>query len=247
LSPDNVAAQINCAFNQDLQAHKPVAIQSAQQIEARLGKRRSWSQILDTDGSIDEPNACYKVGTMFAEASLPRQAAQQFARGQTLAPGLPDVALRLAEQLVHLADATNALAAANQALQSKPLDPDALFWKSRSLILLKDYEGAIPVLNQSLTTQTNFRTAMILGFAHAQLGNLDAARQAYERAAQSPTNAYQAYFNLAQVAYLQKDTNAAIQYVELYRSSTPPNLPEARLLDADLAKLGVPTVGASKP
>jgi tetratricopeptide (TPR) repeat protein len=247
LNPDNRAAQINRDFNQDLQAHKPAAIQTAQQIEAQLGNRRSWSQILAIDGSIDEPNACYKVGTMFAEANLPRQAAQQFARAQTLAPGLPDVALRLAEQLVRLADYTNALAAANQAVQLKPLDPDALYWKGCSLILLKDYEDAIPLLNQSLTTQTNSRTAMSLGFAQVQLGNLAAARQAYERAAQSRTNAYQAYFHLAQVAYRQKDTNAAIKYIELYRSNTPPNLLDTRLVDDILAELRDPTVGVGKP
>ena len=237
LSPDNAAAQINRDFNQDLQAHKPAASQTAYPSEAQLGNRRSWSQMLALDGSIDEPTACYKVGTVFAEANLPRQAAQQFARAQTLAPGQPDAALRLAEQLIRLADYTNALAAANEALQLKPLDPDALYWKGCSLMLLKDYEGAIPLLNQSLATQTNSRTAMTLGFVHVQLGNLDAARQAYERAAQSPTNAYDAYFRLAQVAYRQKDTNAAIKYVELYRSNTPPNLLDDRFVDAILAEL----------
>jgi len=247
LNPNNRAAQINRDFNQDLQAHKPAAIQTAQQIEAQLGNRRSWSQILAIDGSLDDPNACYKIGTLFAEANLPRQAAQQFNRAQTLAPGLPDVALRLAEQLVRLADSTNALAAANQAMQLKPLDPDALYWKGCSLILLKDYEDAIPVLNQLLTIQTNSRTAMSLGFANIQLGNLDAARQAYERAAQFPTNAYQAYFRLAQVAYRQKDTNAAIKYIELYRSNTPPNLLDNRLVDAIFAELRGTTIGADKP
>jgi len=247
LSPDNAAAQINRDFNQACQAHKPATILPAQRSEAQLGKRRSWSQVLALDGSVDEPNACYKVGTMFAEANLPRQAAQQFARAQTLAPGQPDVALRLAEQLIRLADYTNALAAANQALQLKPLDPDALFWKAFSLMLLKDYRGALPLLDQSLTTQTNSRTAMALGFTHVRLGNLDAARQAYERAAQSPTNAYQAYFRLAQVAYRQKDTNAAIKYVELYRSNTPTNLFNAGLVDYILTELRGPTVSAGKP
>ena len=88
---------------------------------------------------------------------------------------------------------------------------------------------------------------MSLGFAQVQLGNLDAARQAYERAAQSPTNASQAYFHLAQVAYRQKDTNAAIKYIELYRSNTPPNLLDPRLVDYILTELRGPTVDAGKP
>jgi len=240
LSPDNAAAQLNRDFNQDLQGHKPAALQPAQPIEARLGKRRSWSQVLVLDGAIDEPNACYIAGTMLAKANLPRQAARQFARAQTLAPSYPAVALRLAEQLIRLADYTNALAAANQALQLKPLDADALFWKGVSLILLKDYEGAVPLLSQSLTTQTNSRTATTLGFTHVQLGNLDAARQAYEQAAQSRGDAYQAYFRLAQVASLQKDTNAALKYLAMCRSNTPPNLLNAPSVDALLEELRGP-------
>jgi tetratricopeptide (TPR) repeat protein len=172
---------------------------------------------------------------------------QQFVRAQTLAPGQPDLPLHLAEQFIRLADSTNALAAANQALQLKPLDPDALFWKGCSLMLLKDYEGAIPVLSQSLAIQTNSRTAMTLGFTYVQLGNLDAARQAYECAAQSRTNAYQAYFRLAQVAHRQKDTNAALNYIELYRSKTPPNLLNTGLVDYILGELRGPAVGAGKP
>jgi tetratricopeptide (TPR) repeat protein len=247
LSTDSVAAQINRSFNQSLQAHKPGAIQSAQKSDAQLGKRRSWNQVLSLDGSVDEPNACYKAGAMFAEANLPCQAAQQFARAQTLAPGQTDAALRLAEQLIRLADYTNALAAANQALQLNPLDPDALFWKGCSLMMLKDYGSALPLLDQSLTTRTDSRTAQALGFTQVQLGNLDAARQAYERIAQSGSNAYLGYFRLAQVAYHQKDTNAAIKYVELYRSNTPPNLLDSPLVDAILAELRGPAAGAAKP
>jgi tetratricopeptide (TPR) repeat protein len=247
LSPDNVAAQINRDFNEDLQTHKPAAIQPIQQGEARLGNRRSWTQVLALDGAIDEPNTCYKVGALFAQMNLPRQAAQQFARARTLAPGLPDVNLRLAEQLVGLTDYTNALAAANEALQRTPLDPDALFWKGCSLMLLKDYDDAIPPLNQSLATQTNSRAAMALGFTHVQLGNLDAAHQAYERAVQCQTNATQAYFRLAQVAALQKDTNAAIRYLELYQSNTPINLLDTRFVEAILTKLRGQTVGIGNP
>ncbi|MCX6924499.1 MAG: tetratricopeptide repeat protein [Verrucomicrobia bacterium] len=247
LSPDNAAAQLNRDFNRDLQAHKPAALQLSQPIEARLGKRRSLSQVLVLDGAIDEPNVCYKAGTMLAKANLPRQAARQFARAQTLAPGYPGVALRQAEQLIRLADYTNALAAANQALQLKPLDADALFWKGLSLILLKDYAGAVPLLSQSLTIQTNSRTATTLGFTHVQLSNLDAARQAYEQAAQSRGDAYQAYFRLAQVANLQKDTNAALKYLALCRSNAPPNHLDVPSIDALLDELRRPTVGAAQP
>lgn len=247
LSPDNVAALLNRDFHHDLQTQKPAALQPAPQIEARLGKRHSWSQVLVLDGAIDEPSARYQAGVMLAKVNLPRQAARQFARAHSLAPGEPDIALRLAEQLIRLGDYTNALAAADQVLKLKPLDPDAIYWKGCSLVLLKDYEGALPLLNQSLSSKTNSRTAMTLGFAQAQLGNLDAARQAYEHAAQSPGNAYESYLCLAQVAYLQQDTNAAIRYIELCRSNAPPNPLYAQLLSNILPGLRGPTAGVSAP
>jgi len=237
LNPDNAAAQINREFNHDLQAHKPALIQSAQQIDVHLGKRRSWNHVLGLDGPIDEPSICYRLGTMLADAGLPRQAVRQLRRAQTLAPGQGDVALRLAEQLIKLADYTNALAAANQALQLQPQNPKALFLKGSSLVMLKDYEHALIPLNEALTIETNSPASLWLGWAHFQTGDLVTARQDFERAAQSVTNACQAYYGLAEVAYLERDIPAAIKYGELCQSNTPPDYPKARSIGARLAEM----------
>jgi tetratricopeptide (TPR) repeat protein len=247
LSPDNVAAQVNRDFNQDLQAHKPVALQPAQQLDLWLGKRRSWDLVLAIDGPIDEPTVAYKIGTILAAAGLPRQAAQQFLRVQALVPGQVDVALRLAEQYLALADYTNALAAANQCLQLSPRNPDGLFLKGCSLMLRKDYEQALPVLKEALSVQANSRAGLAIAYAHLQLGDLAAARQDYERAARSLTNTYLAYLGLSEVAYLQKDTNAAIKYSELCQSNAPPNLPPNRIVEARLAELRGGLVQEPKP
>jgi tetratricopeptide (TPR) repeat protein len=247
LSPENIAAKINREYNQSLQGHKAAAGPASQDSEIQLGKRRSWGQVLTLDGPVDEPKACGAAGGMLAEAHLPRQAAQQFARAHALAPGQADVALRLAEQLVLLADYTNALATANQALQLKPLDPDALFWKSCSLLALQGYEAAFPLLTNSPTIRTNSQHALILGSLHAQLGNLDAARQAYELAARSPASAAQAYFRLAQLAYRRQDSSAAIKYLELCRSNNAPNLVDSGMVDYFLTGLRGPAAGARKP
>ena len=179
LNPDNTAAQINREFNQSLSAHKPATIQSGQQVDAWLGKRRSWEQICYLDGPVDEPNVCYKLGTIFAETGLPRQAIREFARAQILAPDYADAGLRLAEQLLRVADYTNALAEVNQALQLAPQSSDGLLVKSHSLLLLRDYEHAIALLNNLLNGQTNPPARLARAFAYLQLGNLDAARQDY--------------------------------------------------------------------
>jgi tetratricopeptide (TPR) repeat protein len=247
LNPANAAAQINREFNQTLQAHKPAAIPSTRQVEARFGQRRSWEEILTMDGPIDEPNACYKLGSLFAEARLPRQAIEQFARARTLAPAYPDTALRLAEQLLLLADYTNVLAAASQMLRLEPRNPDGLLLEGCSLLGLKDYEHALTPLSELLTIQTNSRASLARGIAYLELGNLDAARQDYEQAAQLLTNACPAWFGLAEVAYRQKDTAAAIKYGELFLSNAPPTLPDCRLIEARLAELRTGDDGPLKP
>jgi tetratricopeptide (TPR) repeat protein len=237
LSPDNAAARINRDFNQTLQAHQPATLQSAQELEARFGKRRSWAQILSIDGPIDEPNACYGLGKLFAEVGWPRQAAREFARAEVLAPGYADADLGLAEQLIALADYTNALAKANEALQLNPGNTNGLFLKGYSLLLLKDYQHAIPPLSDLLAVHTSLPARLLRAYAYLQLGKLDAARQDYERAERSTTNAYLAYYGLAEVAYRNKDTAAAIKYGELYQSNAPPNLGGAPIIQAHLAEL----------
>jgi tetratricopeptide (TPR) repeat protein len=189
------------------------------------------------DGPLDEPNACYGLGKLFAEAGWHRQAAREFARAEVLAPGYADAALGLAEQLIELADYTNALAKANEALQLKPGNTNGLFLKGYSLLLLKDYQQAIRPLSDLLAVQTSLSARLLRAHAYLQLGKLDAARQDYERAELSSTNAYLAYYGLAEVAYRKKDTAAAIKYAELYQSNAPPNLGGASIIEAHLAEL----------
>ena len=83
--------------------------------------------------------------------------------------------------------------------------------------------------------------------AYLQLGKLDAARQDYERAELSSTNAYLAYYGLAEVAYRKKDTAAAIKYAELYQSNAPPNLGGASIIEAHLAELRSGNPAPQKP
>lgn len=237
LTPANMAAQLNCEFNQAIQAHKPAVTCTPEQVQARFAKRRSWEQIISMDGPIDEPNSCFALGRVFAEAGLPRQAIEQFARSQHLVPGHPDTAFRLAEQFLFLADYSNALAAANQVLKLAPGSTDALLIKGCSLLGLQDYPLALDPLTQALSKQSNPRANLARGLAHLELGNFDAAQQDYQQAARLLTNACPAWYGLAEVAYRRKDPPALIKYGSLLLSNAPPSLPEYRLVAARLAEL----------
>ena len=177
------------------------------------------------------------LGRVFAEAGLPRQAIEQFARSQHLVPGHPDTAFRLAEQFLFLADYSNALAAANQVLKLAPGSTDALLIKGCSLLGLQDYPLALDPLTQALSKQSNPRANLSRGLAHLELGNFDAAQQDYQQAARLLTNACPAWYGLAEVAYRRKDPPALIKYGSLLLSNAPPSLPEYRLVAARLAEL----------
>lgn len=235
---ENAAARINRDFNLDLQARRPAVIQSAQEVEAWLGKRRSWARILAVDGPLDEPNVCYRLGTLFAEARLPREAIQEFGRVQALAPGYADATLRLAEQLLLAGEYTNALAEAQRALAREPRSPAGLFLKGYSLLELTNLAGAVETLTQAVTLETtNSRARLARASAYLQLGELEAARQDYHEAARWLTNSYPAYFGLAEIAYRQKDIPAAVKYGRLYLSNTPPEFVGARIIRGHLTEL----------
>jgi len=248
LNPDSAAAGINRQFNQDLQARKPAHIESPERTQTRLGKRRSWNQVLTVDGPVDEPNSCYCLGVMFAEAAFPRQAIREFARAQTLAPGYAETTLRLADQFLNLADYPNALAEANRALQLSPRNPDGLFLKGFSLFELTNYSEALPVLTKLLTIDPDQQRARLArAWVCLKAGDLNAAHRDFELASQSPTNAYYGWYGLAEIAGRRQDNAAVAKYAELFLSHAPTNLPSGDQFKARLAQLLKASGPSGKP
>jgi tetratricopeptide (TPR) repeat protein len=115
LNADNVVARINLECNERLQAGDKTSVPLTKSIEDAFGKFRNWDEVVGANGPFDEPNFCYEEGRTLAGNSLYRQAAAQFDRAQTLAPGnlvarlwlaqlyilsqMPDEALKLVDQV----------------------------------------------------------------------------------------------------------------------------------------------------
>ena len=84
---------------------------------------------------------------------------------------------------------TNALAVIDSRLRDSPDDPDWLFSKSYVYLQLKDYDRAIPVLNQILSQQADNSTALFnRAIACLGAGKLDDARADYEKLNRTYTN-----------------------------------------------------------
>jgi hypothetical protein len=64
------------------------------------------------------------------------------------------------------------------------------------------------------------------------------AQRDYETLRKSFPAAYPVYYGLQEIAYRNKDTNAAIRNCQLYLTNAPPNTDEAKLISARLRDLG---------
>ena len=100
LNAHNLAAAVNRDFNQRLRRGEPRAASIDKSLAEKMDRYRTWAELLGADGPFDEPEFCYQLGRVFARFNLVRQAAVQFTRAQTLAPGNFAYRFALAEMLL---------------------------------------------------------------------------------------------------------------------------------------------------
>ncbi len=122
---------------------------------------------------------------------------------------------------------SNSLAAIEQWLRILPDQPNALFFKSMSLMQLGQLDQAIVPLNTLIAQSTNPVARLNRAICYFRLGNLDDSKQDYEMVIKTHPEAYQAYYGLGEISYRRKDFPAAIKYYELYESNGPPALKQS--------------------
>ena len=93
LDTNNFSARLSLDCNTNLQAGDHLGLADIRQ----LGKPDLVEAIVKSRGPVDEPSACYLVGSVYFEHGLPVQAAEQMARVRTLVPGSPAPELALTE------------------------------------------------------------------------------------------------------------------------------------------------------
>jgi len=109
LNPDNTVAQVNLDCNHSLQAGDKIAMQSHESAQDRFGKWKGWEQVMNVNGPFDEPNICYQQGRVFLGGGNYRQAAEQFARVNELAPDFLPSRVLLAILCLNMQHADQAL------------------------------------------------------------------------------------------------------------------------------------------
>lgn len=98
LNPDNVVAQVNLQFNQDLRAGRPVPVDRSKVTRDQFGKYHNWNEVANANGPYDEPSFCFVYGVQLARANgCFRQAAACFNRVRELDPDYLPARLWLAQ------------------------------------------------------------------------------------------------------------------------------------------------------
>jgi tetratricopeptide (TPR) repeat protein len=98
LNPDNVVAQINLQFNQDLRAGRTVPVAPAKVKRDQFGKYHDWNEVLNASGPFDEPSFCFVNGFLLArDNGYFRQAVASFNRVRELDPDYLPARLFLAQ------------------------------------------------------------------------------------------------------------------------------------------------------
>jgi tetratricopeptide (TPR) repeat protein len=117
---------------------------------------------------------------------------------------------------------SNSLSAIDEWLHISPEQPDALFFKSMSLMQLGQYDRAIAPLNSLLSRSNNAVALLNRAICYFRTGTFDAAKTDYLEVKKTHPEAYQADYGLAEIAYHQKDFTNALKYYGSYESNAPP-------------------------
>jgi tetratricopeptide (TPR) repeat protein len=123
-------------------------------------------------------------------------------------------------------------------LRVDPSNVEALTYRGVIAIEKKDYAAAIAPLDRVLKANPDDWNALRnRAIAYLQMGNLPKAKQDYALLVRLMPRYYVAYYGLAEIAYRQKDTEAAIRnyghYLKNFPATSTPELDQEKKLVAD--------------
>ena len=136
---------------------------------------------------------------------------------------------------------SNALANLDRQLKLNPDNPDYLINKGFVCIHLSAFDEAIRTMTHVLSITNRPEALLNRAIAYLRSDQLEAAQKDYETLQHQYPTAPQRYYDLGEIAYRRKDTNAAIQHYQSYlsisRSNSVPDSKETRFVEARLREL----------
>ncbi len=97
---------------------------------------------------------------------------------------------------------------------------------------------AIASLSRAISVKTNdYLARWDRAIAYLRTDKLEEARSDYEVLQTVYTNSVPIYYGLGEIAWRQKDTNAAVKYYQLYLTNAPPQSAEAKFVGERLKQL----------
>jgi tetratricopeptide (TPR) repeat protein len=132
---------------------------------------------------------------------------------------------------------SNALAIVERQLQSAPDNFAILIKKGGLSILSGDFSNAIPPLTRSLELTNTYEARLNRAYAYVRSGRLDAAEADYKELLRAFPTAYRAYYWLGEIAWQNKDTNAAVHYYQQCLSNSAAGAAEVNLVATRLKSL----------
>ncbi|HLH56813.1 MAG TPA: tetratricopeptide repeat protein [Verrucomicrobiae bacterium] len=200
--------------------------------DAALASPTNTMQLLGIEAS-----AHLAKGDLKGAESIVNRAVSRF-------PQEPDLLATAAKVYMDFGLYTNALQAIERQLQIRPDDPGALFSKGNACLQLNEYEKAIDPLTRVVGLETNnfskahYLAQFMRAKAYLGLGKLGEAKQDYIALSHALPKEFPVYFDLAEIAYREKDTNAVRQYYQLYKANVPTNfVDDIKVADSRLAEL----------
>lgn len=169
-----------------------------------------------------------------------RPAIAQLERVKALCPARLDTYLALADLFNETGDYVRALEAENLVLNREPTNVTALFIKANTEMRDNTYLAALPLLDQFLSLSPSNQLARLdRAIAYRRLNQFDQARQDYLVVIQNSTNAFPAYYDLAEMDFALTNLPSAITNYQLFLQCAPPQMKEIAKVKARLASLGV--------
>jgi tetratricopeptide (TPR) repeat protein len=194
---------------------------------------RSVGKNAPANAGMDLELAMLETSVWLSESNYTRAASVM----QSVVQQHPDddqIENQIAQTYASIGDFTNAEPLVNRMLARNPDDVSALM--TRSGIFLQSTRGdlALPVLSHILSLTNRPDAKLSRAIAYIQMSNYPAAKADCLDLDNSLAKCYLAEYRLAEIAVLQRDTNQAVQYLQLCLTNAPPGTPLWREVQARL-------------